>query len=205
MTNFFSEMLKCKKKIYDKRDRVLADKFIILQEFVESGVYSSCKKADEIAKLTLKGYNAHVLAEHFNLAYDTIRTEKRLISNELWKIFPKNFFEKFLEYRENKQYIDDCFYSMGVHDLTSDDFLLLDVKRSINHINNNTFEVFDIKDLTYEIEFLQRYSKTFFNSDLSNVDKEKLMYIIDILDGKKVNASLRTDIIKELQGGSSKC
>ena len=205
MNNFFREMLKCKREIYNRRDRLSADVFSKVQTFVESGSYSACKKADDIAKMLLKGYDDRVIAEHFGLKYDTIRTEKRLISNELWKLFPSDFFEKLLDYSDNKVYIDECIYSVSNSSVSSDDILLVGVLNEVK-CPDIDYPEGDIRfeDMRDELDFLLRYSKSFFESDLLTIDKGKVNYIIDVLDGKIGNPSLRTKLIKEFIGESSK-
>lgn len=202
MKNFFSEMLKCKREIYARRDRLLADVYSKVQSFVESGKYSACKKAEDIAKMSLKGYDARVISEHFGLKYDTIRTEKRLISNELWGIFPTDFFEKLLDYRNNKTYIDDCLYSLDNFGMTSDKVILLDVVRNINALSDvYSDEEYLTEELQNEFDFLLRYSKEFFENDLSTVNISKLKYILDVLDMKKGDSFIRSKMLKKVQVG----
>lgn len=205
LKNFFSEMLKCKQKIYDRRNRLSADVYTKVQKFVEEGSYSSCKKAPTIAKMTLSGFDAKTIAQHIGKSYDTIRTEKRQISNDLWRIFPEDFFEKLADYSENRSYIDDCIQSLGTYNLSSVDYLIVGVLNDLKSQKDATgLSDCDILDLTNELDFLRRYSKAFFEDDLKTVDVKKVNYIIDVIDGKKGNSFIRSRIIKELTGGEVK-
>ena len=192
-------MLKCKDEIYNKRNRQSADIYLKVQSFVESGCYSSCKKANEIAKLTLKGYNAHDLAQHFGRAYDTIRTEKRSISMSLWEIFPSDFFEKLVNYQENKKYIDDCIFILDTFEIKADDVVFFDVVKDIGVSDYNS-RSYEIEELQNELDFLSRYSRLFYESDKSTVDVGKLQYLIKVLNSTNVNSGLRADILRKLIG-----
>jgi hypothetical protein len=199
MKNFFSEMLKCKRLIYENRDRLSADVFLKVKSFVEGGSYSSCKKASDIAKMTLQGFNPQAIAEHFELSYETIRTEKRNISNELWGIFPKDFFEKLADYKSNKDYIDDCIFSLENVCLSSKDLLLMGISNDILSKNTLPLEDYSIEDLQDELFFLLRYSKAFYENDLLTVDLNKLAYLIGVIDGKEGNSSIRAEVLKSLK------
>lgn len=200
MKNFFSVMLNCKRIIFENRDRLAADVYKKVQVFVESGVYSKCKKADDIASMTLNGYNAYVIAEKYNLSYETIRVEKRQISEELWRIFPVDFFSKLCEYRENKEYIDDCLYSISHLNVKSSNLVFFDVVKEIKDkpCKNSSIE-YDYTELRNEIDFLMRYSREFFKFDLANVDIDKLKYLIDVIDGNTGNVFIRSNILKEFE------
>lgn len=197
MRNFFNEMLKAKREIYKRRDRLVADIFTKIQAFVEEGSYSTCKKAGKVAELSLKGYDARDLAEYFGLKYDTIRTEKRLISNELWGIFPQDFFEKLLSYRDNRSYIDNCISSINNFDISSNNILLLDVLKIVNNYAGDVGS-YDIPELRDELDFLARYSKAFLDEDIRTLDMDKLRYIVNVLDRKNGDLAFRSEIIKEM-------
>lgn len=199
MKNFFTAMLKCKDEIYLKRNRQSADIYLKVQSFVESGCYSTCKKAGEIAKLTLKGFDARELAEHFGRAYDTIRTEKRSISMSLWALFPSDFFEKLINYQENKQYIDDCIYVLDTFEIKADDVLFFDVVKDIG-VSDCSGQSYNYSELQNELDFLSRYSRLFYESDKGTVDSNKLQYLIGVLNSTNKNTSLRAKVLGKLIG-----
>lgn len=200
MKNFLDTMKRCKDEIYNRRNRQSADVFVKVQSFVESGVYSSCKRAGEIARLTLRGYDPMMLAEHFRRSYETMRTEKRSISVRLWEIFPHDFFDKLIDYKDNKQYIDECLYSIATYETSANNLLLLDVVRDIECSDNFTNEEYSIEDLKDEIDFLARYSRPFYENDKSGLSSSKLNYIVSVLNSNAGNFSTRAKILKELIG-----
>lgn len=194
-------MLKCKDAIYKKRDRASAEAYMRVKKFVEEASYSSCKKASDIAKLTLLGHDAHYLAEYFNKSYDTIRTEKRHISEDLWKLFPLDFFDKLENYQKNKDFIDKCLSSLGNSELTSTDFLFRDFVNFVQSKSDSSyvgeFNEIEFKD---ELHLLKLYSRLFMEEDMQNVDISKLKYLIDVLDGKTgsiYEKAIITSFIKE--------
>lgn len=199
MNNFFKEMLKCKMSIYNRKDRLSADVFLKVQTFVESGSYSSCKKAPYIAKMSLQGFSPVYIAQHYGLSSETIRAEKRNISKELWGIFPEDFFEKLSNYSLNKEYVDSCIYSIENAGTSSNDLLLMGISADIYSKNTKPLGDYDISDLQDELYFLLRYSKSFFENDLLSVDLNKLAYILSVIDGKAGNSSIRTDILKNFK------
>lgn len=201
MKNFLDTMKRCKDEIYNRRNRQSADAFVKVQAFVESGVYSSCKRAGEIARLTLRGYDPLMLAEHFDRSYETMRTEKRSISVRLWEIFPHDFFDKLLDYKENKQYIEECLYSIATYDVSASNLLLLDVARDIEYAEGSSAcGQYSIEDLKDEIEFLARYSRPFYENDKRGVDSSKLKYLVAVLNSSTGDFSIRAKILKELIG-----
>ena len=199
MNNFFKEMLKCKMSIYNKKDRLSADVFLKVQTFVESGSYSSCKKASYIAKMSLQGFSPVYIAQHYGLSSETIRAEKRNISKELWGIFPEDFFEKLSNYPLHKDYIDSCIYSIENVGTSSNDLLLMGISADIYSKNTKPLGDYDISELRDELYFLLRYSKSFFENDLLSVDLNKLAYILSVIDGKAGNSTTRTDILKNFK------
>ena len=200
MANFFSEMLKCKRYIYDHKDRGAALAFKEVQRFVETGKYSSCKKAAEIGKRLLAGYSKDEIAQLFNLSPETIRTNKKNMSAELWLLFPSDFFDRLCDYANNRDYIKSCLYSISTYDVTSDKIVLLDVLREISN-RSDGIDSFDysLQELGNELDFLLRYSKGFLENEFASVDIDKLAYILKVLDKKKVSPSLkRSDVVKIL-------
>ena len=94
----------CRDRIYEKKDRAAADVYILVKDFVESGKYSRCRRASELITMQLRGYNDRNIAERYNISAETVRVERRQISNELWSIFGIDFFDRLLNYKENKEY-----------------------------------------------------------------------------------------------------
>lgn len=198
--NFFRNMLKCKEEIYNKKDRLSADAYLKVKKFVEGGEYSKVKKAGSMAKLILSGYSNDYIANHFEISSNTVRVEKNQMSVELYRIFPADFFAKLVNYRENREFVDDCLYSLRTYNLKSSDFVLSDVLMSVRFFEESS-EDYDLVDLSNEIDFLLRYSKLFLDKELEDIDKFKLKFLVEIIDGKKGNPSLRSKVIKELNKG----
>lgn len=185
MKNFFRVMVTCKDVIFEKKDRPAADVFLKVRSFVEGGAYSSCKRAKSLAEMRLKGCDAHVISEHFGVAYDTIRTELKKMSKELWGIFPEDFFDRLSNYHENRAYVDEVVSALRFYGKTAEGLLLMDVVRDIRTSTPIGEDVeYSIEECQEELEFLTRYSKGFYAKDMERMDKGKLKYLIDTLDGK---------------------
>lgn len=197
-------MLNCKRRIYDCRDRDAATAYLKVNKFVESGVYSSCAKASEMVELILKGYKTQELADYFCIAYNTAKNEKRKISMELWEIFPSDFFDKLYNFKENRDYINSCLYSIENFEVKSEKFIFSEVIMKVKRLKpTDGFEVIepsDVLSFTNEIDFLKLYSKIHLEDDLNGVDIVKVKYLLDVLDSKEGNTELRSKLLKELKG-----
>lgn len=198
MKNFFSVMIKCKDEIYERRDRNAADVFVKVRDFVESGRYSSCKRASDIAKLTLRGLKDSDIAIKFDRSVETVRSEKRKISVELWSIFPADFFDNLLDYRNKSSYVDSCIFALNYWGSASDAVLLSDVVKGVllsGKVQGNDYTIEELKE---EIGVLRLYTRDYLETNLSMSDIDKLRYIIAILDGVKGDLSIKSEIIKRL-------
>lgn len=198
MKNFFSIMIRCKDEIYERKDRLAAEAFIKVKSFVENEKYSRCKKANEIAKFSLRGYNVKELAEKFGISVEGAKSEKRKVSEELWRIFPYDFFDKLKEYRENKDFIENFLYSLSLYNLKSDNLLLWDVVDAVRCCDSSNVN-YNLSDLVDEVDFVSRYSKVFFEHDISNIDVSKLKYIVDVIDGNIQDPILKVKLLKSLK------
>lgn len=198
MKNFFRAMIECKDAIFEKKDRPAADAFVKVKEFVESGVYSTVGRARSIAEMRLRGDDPHIISERFGVAYDTIRTELKKMSIDLWNIFPEDFFVKLAEYKENKAYVDKVISALGYYGKKAEDLILWDVVRSTKGISGGD-EEYDLSECRDEIDLLLRYSRAFFEVDIAKVNASKLRYLLGVLDGNG-SAVKRVDLIKELGG-----
>ena len=200
MKNFFSAMIKCKDEIYIRRDREAADIFVKVREFVEAGRYSSCKRASDIAKMTLRGLNEADIATHFGRSVETIRSEKRRISAVLWSIFPADFFDNLLDYKSKRQFVDNCMYALNYWGSAANIVLLADVVRNIviNKESNSADLEYSLDELKDELGVLRLYTREYLETNLNMVDLTKMNYIIDILEGKKGKINDKADIIKRL-------
>ena len=199
MKNFFSTMLLCKEKIYSMRNRGAAEAYLKVQAFVVSGVYSRNRKAAEIADLSLKGMDAKVLAEHFGLSYETIRSEKRKISDELWKLFPHDFFDLLIDFKKNQKIVDDVLYSLSVYEIKSGNIIFREVLNSVSVLKPKDYlGKTDLSEFDAEIHFLRLYSKFFLEKDLEGINLSKVSYLIDVLDSKKGNLLEKAELLREL-------
>ena len=202
MKSFFSTMLKCKKAIYESRNRSAAKAYLKVQDFVASGTYSKCRKAKELISLILDGHDAHYISDYYGLTYDTIRTEIRHISNELWEMFPSDFFDRLLEYNDNSDFIDDCLYSLENRDLTSEKIIFREVTKELTMKGGNPYiGSFSSEEFSEELHFLLMYSTLFLKSDIEGIDVEKVFYLMDLLDGKAGTVTERAELLKSLERG----
>lgn len=206
MKNFVATMMICRGRIYEKKDRAAADVYILVKDFVESGKYSRCRRASELVTMQLRGYNDKNIAERYNISTETVRVERRQISNELWSIFGLDFFDRLLNYRENKEYINKCLMGIKSFDIRLAGTVLGEVIKESKFAYNdfeNGFErsevsAYNSEDMQDEVDFLRRYSYAFLEEDLKRVDLGKLHYLLEVLDGNKGTFIDRAELIDDM-------
>ena len=195
-------MLNCKKGIFESRNRSAAKAYLRVQEFVESGTYSKCRKAKEIVKMTLDGHDARYISEYYGLSYDTIRAEKRGISEELWRIFPADFFDRLLEFNDNSDFIKDCLYSIENKDITSEKIIFREVIKEINSRGSAGYKgIYSKEEFEQELHFLLMYSNLFLESDIERLDSSKLVYLLKLLDGVVGSSTERAELLRNIERG----
>ena len=156
--------------------------------------------------MQLRGYNDRNIAERYNISTETVRVERRQISNELWSIFGIDFFDRLLNYRENKEYINKCLSGIKSFDIRLAGTVLGEVIKESRFAYNdfeNGFErsevsAYNRKDMQDEVDFLRRYSYAFLEEDLKRVDLGKLHYLLEVLDGNKGTFIDRAELIEDM-------
>lgn len=174
----------CKETIYEKKDRAAADVYSMIVDFLKTGRYSSYRKANELSKMILSGCTSQVIASQLGISEATVRNHTMSVSNELYRLFGQNFFDKLANYSENKLDVDTVMYRIKHLDKTAVSYILSDTLSAIRSQAGLYSYDYNIKDCSNEVDFLRRYSRMFMVASMERVDVRKLSYILDILDGK---------------------
>jgi hypothetical protein len=131
------------------------------------------------------------------MSKNTVSSAKRLMSNELYESFGHDFF------------------TVAVNNLKEAKMRLIVVKnyRNVDTVLVSGFVDFisknknlesldiDIEDCNKEIEFLKKYSRTTIKRDLKELDRDKIEYLIGILENKVGSPKNRFDLISSVQKG----
>ena len=184
MRSFFRSMLDCRSVIYEKRDRAAADIYSSVEKFVRDGRYSSYRKASELATMRLSNYSEEAIAAQLSINVGTVRTHTRNVSNELYQLFGTNFLGMLSNYAEHRREVNSVMYRVKHQGEMAISYVLPEAI-SVAKGRQSTPKDFPMSDCSREIDFLRRYSREFLSKALEEVDIDRLMYLIDILDGKR--------------------
>lgn len=199
MRSFFKAMLGCRVVIYEKRDRAAADVYSSVEKFLKEGHYSSYRKANELATLRLGKYSEEAIAAQLGISQGTVRTHTRNVSAELYQLFGSNFFDLLSNYAENRLTVDSVMYRVKHQNKMAVSYVLSDVISAIKDRSTVSKE-FQLCDCSQELDFLCRYSRSFLDSVLSEVDVDKLAYLLDVLDGRRGSPETWLNVVTSVVG-----
>lgn len=184
MRSFFRAMLECRDVIYSKRDRPAADVYSSVETFLKEGRYSSYRKANELSAMKLSRYSEDAIASQLGVSVSTVRTHSSNVSAELYGLFGVNFFDMLSNYAENSLKVNTVLYRIKHQNEMAVSYVLSDALHEVKSRKPYSAEKsFSIKDCGQELDFLRRYSRQFLSQAIKEVDMDKVMYLIDVLDG----------------------
>lgn len=193
---FLIEFSALKDVIARSRDEEAGRAWLKAKKFVESGKYSSCKYAGELAGLVLAGYDDEYIGYKFGIAVETVRGHRRKIGMTMDDIFGKDFCELFYNFKENSQEIHKRLSNLGTVGLVAYDLLPREVvPTSRDGIMHPKFE---IAECLSELAFLERHSLATIEKEKKFLDFEKILYLIDVIDGSAGTFSDRAEVLKNI-------
>lgn len=199
MRSFYRSMLDCRGEIYKKRDRAAADVYSSVEKFLKDGKYSTYRKANELSIMRLSNYSEEAMAAQLGVNVGTVRTHTRNVSNELYQLFGTNFFDMLSNYAEYRLKVDAVLYRVKHQGDMAVTHVLPDVVSAVKDSVTGT-RSFPLGECSQELDFLRRYSRSFLSEALKEVNINKLMYLIDILDGNKGSPDEWNTVISFVSG-----
>lgn len=188
MRSFFRNLTLVKEKVLEDRDRQLGEFYNNLKKFVDSGKYSSYSKKEGL--LSCIDMSDSEASEVLGSTPGSIRVSRRNMSNELYETLGYDFFELLLngdkdgleEAKERLDYADNGFSASSFigRDVTS--LVRSEYNRNIGKEEEVTYS---LDDCLSEIAFLKDHSLKVIEGEFSLLDFRKVMYLLDILDGKE--------------------
>lgn len=203
MRSFFTAMTMAKDEIRKKKDLAAGEVYKQVEAFVQSGVYSSYKKIKQMVSIYINRGSDKDAALALGISEVTARVHKRNASIELYKVFGEDFFSLLMEYELNKEEISRRIDLLSASTTKSSELLPIEIytriKGEYKPLKRGDYS---INECLQEINFLSIYSVQRALSELSQLDLNKLRYILAMLDGRAGTTADRYQLIsKELMIG----
>lgn len=197
MRSFFTAMSLAKTEIRKRRDRSAAEVYKELEAFVESGIYTSYKGISTLVTIYLNGGKDKDVALALGISESTARVHKRNISNKLYSLVGDDFFVLLDDYENNEEEISRRLRMASVKPITPSDVFNIELLSSIDVLSNVTVRSFNysIGECSKEIRFINLYNKKAVQKELEGLDKNKLRYILEVLDGRAGTPADRYQLI----------
>lgn len=183
--NFFSELFDLRDRAYEKKDKRLGRVYRDIIQYILSGNYSSSKHAVDIPKLMRDGYTSKQISEMSGLSWSTVRNTIKALSDSLYSIFGSDLFS--LLKSEREPVIEGCekfVNSIVSSNVDSKSMVVSEILLGVRYEANRKelSKVFDLHECSEEISLLQEFSKVKLLDRLNILDKDKLLYLIGLLD-----------------------
>jgi hypothetical protein len=201
MANFFRAMLSCKDAIYSNRDRSAAAVYSRVQTIVENGSYSTYKNVKVLAQMKLRKCTDGAIASRLGIEPATVRNHCMSVSNDLYRLFGKNFFDLLSNFSQNREKVLSAVERAESAGGSAFDYILSDV---LTLVGEEPATPMPIEDCDKELDFLACYSRSFLSSSVSSIDLGKVAYLISVLNGDAGSSSEWKLISDRLNGGIKK-
>lgn len=186
--NFFKEFLSLKEVIAKEKNKEAATVWLEIKELLLTGKYSNYRKTKELAELILNGYVDSAISIKLNVDENTVRTNKRTLSNELYSIFGEDFIDLFQNFNKNRSLINKRIilakanFSGGASYIANQ--LPIDVVSLLRgySLEEGVITSFNIEDCKKELQFLGRFCIKNIQKELSELDPAKVAYIFKLIN-----------------------
>lgn len=181
MRSFFYMLDKTIEQSQINHNKKLEDFCYDVRDYINKGTFTKYKKVKTI--LGYWGQPDYYVAEKTGMKDGAVRQARRNLSNELYELFGYDFFniiiigdDEALKEGGYRLYLAKMGYSSG-------NFLYREMISDIRNRGSIDDDI-DISSCALEIQFLVRHSKQSIEEELSMLDKEKLIYLIRMLDNE---------------------
>ena len=185
LRSFFRELADLRQYVIDVHDKSLAMVYKSVLSFVLDCNYSSVRSAPIVVSMITGGASTKDIALRLGITESTVRDKVGSVSRELYELFGKDFFEKFKSGNADEVTICENRLYTAVNSCRSSSYYVLDeLKLHTNYAPKQSYEGILYEDCKSEIAFLLKYNKPSLVDDLNKLSKQKLNYLISLLDGK---------------------
>lgn len=158
----------------------------LLKSFVYEGSYS--KYRNKSLFLTLEDEPDKVIAHKLNMTVAGVRQARKRLSEDAFKVLGYGVVDKILygDIRSCSLISDNL--NLLRDSSNDDEFILYEIKERIegSYIGDGT-STFNLLDCKNEMLFLSLFTVNRFSDFLSNLDSEKINYLLRLLDGRVDN------------------
>lgn len=158
----------------------------LLKSFVYEGSYS--KYRNKSLFLTLEDEPDKVIAHKLNMTVAGVRQARKRLSEDAFKVLGYDVIDKILygDIRSCSLISDNL--NLLRDSSNDDEFILYEIKERIegSYIGDGT-STFNLLDCKNEMLFLSLFTVNRFSDFLSNLDSEKINYLLRLLDGRVDN------------------
>lgn len=157
-----------------------------VKQYVLEGSFTNYKKVKML--LSYWGEPDSFVTSMTGMKEGTVRVTRRNLSNELYELFGYDFFNAIAI--GDKKAISEGVYRLGLvkKDISADKFLYREFINDIFRGSEYNDDI-DIKSCAMEIQFLLKHSKSSIEKELELLDKDKLAYLIRMLNNESGSIS----------------
>lgn len=193
MRSFFYNLDKVSSDAYNNHNKELYSLSCDVRQYILEGSFTRYKKANLL--LGYWGETDSYTANMIGMKEGTVRVTRRNLSNELYELLGYDFFS--IIGVGDKKAITEGRNRLGLvlMGTSADSFLYREFINSMNTSSEHS-EIVDIKSCAMEIQFLEKHSKTTIEKELSMLDKNKLAFLIRVLNNESGSALNRYNLIR---------
>jgi hypothetical protein len=163
-----------------KHNQQLASFIIQVKEWIQLGTFSKYKYAKEV--LSQWGLSDTKAAENTQMSPGNIRFARSSLSNSLFSLFGSDFCD-YLDHGDIQSLINaKHIFEYVKWGKSARDYIPQEMIQIIEL--SGCAKDFDARDCRAEYDFLKKYSIQQFKNDLNEVDKDKVLYVLKVLNGQ---------------------
>lgn len=207
--SFFTCLIREKKKAEENSDSLALDFLKEVWEYISKGTYSSCKKCDIMTSLFLENTIDTFIAGELGLSESTVRGHRRNLSSALYTLFGEDFFELFQNTKGNRSEILKRIYIVENLNVPMENQFVSGVlgfmRSHTSGVKSSELSGIDLASCPEEVKFIFKYCKQSFLQELQALNKEKLCYVLSVMQGTNGTYSERYSLLSKLikkSGGS---
>lgn len=194
--NFLKNMILSKKVISESKDKDAGLYWLNVKEVLVKGNCSSYKKSGSLCELTIQGYSDEYISNLFNISESTLRVNKRILSNDLYKLFGNDFFDLLQDYKSNEKELLKRLHIVRNLDICPESLFPSELLVKVKSRKYTPISSVDIKECKNEISFLLKHSIQQIDNDLNELDISKVNYLLEVLSNSKGSFSDRYNFLK---------
>lgn len=196
--NFLKCLKDAKADALQRKDQGMATIIMEINNFVKGCTYTTCKIGKSVLESCSHGYSDKDTALALGVTEERVRGVRKQLSDELYDVYGTDIFELLMDYRQNYDIIRGrldyaSHLSDGLHNLVCSEVL-----RGMHSYGKKSRRSYDLRDCEEEIDFLIKYSVQNIENNLEILDKDKIAYLLEVINGTKGDRDSRMKLIKNL-------